>query len=105
MTNPRKEASNPSKNVSSSTIKTKDNQIEKAPLLNGNFHLWKARMKNFLMAQDFEVWESVVTKSTMEEESKEYNARVIKSILSGLPDPINVKVVKCSSTKGTWEKL
>ena len=38
-----------------------DNQLGKAPLFNGNFDIWKARMKNFLMAQGFEVRESVVT--------------------------------------------
>ena len=35
----------------------------------------------------------------------EYNAREIKEILSGLPDPINTKVKKCSSTKYMWDKL
>jgi len=46
----RNKSSNPSKDLSPSTVKTKDNQIGKAPLFNGNFDIWKARMKNnFLM--------------------------------------------------------
>ena len=54
MENPRKKASNPSKYVSSSTMKVKYNKIGKDLLFNGNFDIWKAKMDNFLMAQGFE---------------------------------------------------
>lgn len=57
------------------------------------------------MAQYFEVWESMIMESKMEQYSKEYKARAIKAILSGLPDPIKVKVEKCSSAKGMWDNL
>jgi len=57
MTKPRKKASNPPKDVSSLTLKTKDNQIEKVPMFNGNFDVWKLRMRKFLMAQGFGLWE------------------------------------------------
>ena len=103
MTKPRKKASNPPKDVSSSTMKTKDNQIEKVPVFNGNFDVWKVKMRNFLMAQDVEVWESMIIESMIEGESKEYNARAMKAILNGLLDPIKAKVEKCSSTKDMWE--
>ena len=86
-------------------MKNEDNQIGKAPLFNGNFDIWKVRMRNFLIAKYFEVFESVITKNTMQEESKEYNARARKANLSGLPDAIKAKVEKCSSTKGMWDKL
>jgi len=47
----RKKASNPSIDVSSSdSVKTEGNQIEKVPLFNGNFDIWKMRMRNSLMA-------------------------------------------------------
>ena len=55
MEKPRKKASNTSKYVSSSTMKTEDNQIGKVQLFNGNLDIWMERMKNFLMAQGFEV--------------------------------------------------
>jgi len=61
--NPRKKASNPPKGVLSSTMKIEDNQIEKVPVFNGNFDVWKVRMRNFLMAQVEYVITQVVPKS------------------------------------------
>jgi len=46
----RKKASNLSTCVSYSTMEVEDNQIGKDPLFNGNFDIWKERMKNFSMA-------------------------------------------------------
>ena len=69
-------------------MKTKDNQIGKVPLFNGNFDVWKVRMRNFLMTQGIEVWESLITDNMMNRESKEYNAKAMKAILNGLPDSI-----------------
>jgi len=83
-----------------------NNQVGKAPMLNGNFEIWKARMNNFLMAQGFKVWESMVTGSTIEEEeSNVHNSIALKEILSGLPNPIKTKLEKCSSAKDMWDKL
>jgi len=56
MVNPRKKVSNPPKDVSPSTIEIDVNQFVKAPLFNGNFDIWEARMRNFLKAQGIEVW-------------------------------------------------
>lgn len=105
MAKPRKKASNPSKDVSSSTVKTEDNKIGKAPLFNGNFDVWKVRMRNFLMAQGIEVWESMITDNMMNKEFKEYNARAMNAILNGLPDSIKANLEKCLSAKDIWDKL
>jgi len=72
---PRKKSSNPPKDVSSSTLKTKDKQIKKFLVFNRNFDVWKVRMRYLLMAQGVGVWESVITDSMMDDESKEYNTR------------------------------
>ena len=61
-------------------------QVNKAPLFNGNFDIWEARMRNFLKTQGIEVWKSLITNDTMDEESKEYNTRAMKAILNGLPN-------------------
>jgi len=51
-----KKVFNPPKNVSSSTTEIEVNQFVKAPLFNGNFDIWEARMRNFLKTQGIEVW-------------------------------------------------
>jgi len=71
MEKPRKKASNRPKDVSSSTMKMEDNQIEKVLVFNVNFDVWKVRMINLLRAQGIGVWELVITDSTMDDESKE----------------------------------
>ena len=99
MAKPRKKVSNPPKDVSSSTIEIEVNQFVKAPLFNGNFDIWEARMRNFLKTQGIEVWKSVITNDTMDEESKEYNTRAMKAILNGLPNSVKANFEKCSSAK------
>jgi len=47
MAKPRKKVSNPPKDVSPSTTEIEVNQFVKAPLFNGNFDIWEARMRNF----------------------------------------------------------
>ena len=71
MAKPRKKLSNPPKDVSLSTIEIEVNQFAKAPLFNGNFDIWEARMRNFVKTQGIEVWRSVITNDMMDEESKE----------------------------------
>ncbi len=105
MAKPKKKSSNPPKGVSSSTVKTKDNQTGKVPLFNGNFDVWKVRVRNFLMAQGVEVWESMITCNMMNRESKEYNAKAMKAMLNGLLDSIKANLGKCSSAKGIWDKI
>ena len=78
MAKSRKKVSNPPKDVSPSTTEIEDNQFEKAPLFNGNFDIWEARMRNFLKTQGIEVWKSVIADSRMDGESKEYNAKAMK---------------------------
>ena len=68
---PRKKVSSPPKDVSSSTIEIEVNQFVQAPLFNGNFDIWEARMRNFLKTQGIEVWKSVITNETMDEDSNE----------------------------------
>jgi len=105
MEKPKKKASNPPKDVSSSTMKTEDNQIGKVPLFSGNLDVWKIRMRNFLMAQGVDVWELVITNNMMNGESKEYDVKAMKEILNGLPYSIKANLEKCSSAKGIWDKL
>ena len=83
MAKPRKKVSNPPKDVSSSTIEIEVNQFAKAPLFNGNFDIWEARMRNFLKTQGIEFWKSVITNDIMDKELKEYNTTAIKEILNG----------------------
>ena len=71
MENPRKKVSNPPKDVFSSTIEIEVNLFAKAPLFNGKFDIWEARMRNLLKTQGIEVWKSVITHDTMDDESKE----------------------------------
>ena len=92
MAKPRKKVSNPPKDVSISTIEIEVNQFVKAPLFNGNFDIWEARMRNFLKTQGIEVWKSVITDSMLEGESKEYNTRAMKKILNGLPDSMKANL-------------
>ena len=47
--------SNSPKNVSPSNTEIEVNQFVKAPLFNGNFDIWEARMRNFLKTQGIEV--------------------------------------------------
>ena len=105
MAKPRKKVSNPPKDVSSSNIEIEVNQFAKAPLFNGNFDIWVARMRNFLKTQGIEVWKSVITNDTMDEESKEYNTRAMKAILNGLPNSVKANFEKCSLAKVIWDKL
>ena len=77
----------------------------KAPLLNGKFDIWEARMRNFLKTQGIEVWKSVIVDSMMDGEFKEYTAKEMKANLNGLPDSIKKNLEKCSSAKGIWDKL
>ena len=100
MSKPRKKASNPPKDVSSSTMKNEDNEVEKVTVFNGNFDVWKVRMRNFLMTIGVGVWESMITDSMMDDESKEYNTRAMKTILNGLPNSIKANLEKCSPAKG-----
>ena len=86
MEKPRKKVFNPPKDVSPSTTKIEVNQFVKAPLFNGNFDIWEARMRNFLKSQGIEVWKSVIVDSMKDGESKEHNTRVMKEILNGPPD-------------------
>ena len=104
MGKPRKKVSNPPKDVSSSTIEIEVNRFVKAPLFNGNFDIWVARMRNFLKNKGIEVWKLVITNSMLEGES-EYNTRAMKIILDGLPDSMKANLEKCSSAKGIWDKL
>ena len=86
-------------------MKSEDNQIEKVLVFNGNFDVWKIRMRNFLMAQGVGVWESMITDSTMDGESKEYNTREMKTIFNGIPNSIKANLKKCSLAKNIWDKL
>ena len=105
MAKPRKKVSNPHKYMSSSNMKIEVNQFAKAPLFNGNFDIWVARMRNLLKTQGIEVWKSMNTNDTMDEESKEYNTRAMKAILNGLPNSVKANFKRCSSTKVIWDKL
>ncbi len=105
MAKPRKKTSNPPKDVSSSTLNTEDKKIEKVPVFNGNFDVWKVRMRNFLMAHGVGVWESMIIDNMMDDESKEYNTRAMKTILNGMSNSIKANLEKCSSAKGIWDKL
>ena len=67
MEKPRKKVSNPPKYVSPSTIEIEVNQFAKAPLFNGNFDIWGARMRNFLKTQGIEVLKSVIANEMMDE--------------------------------------
>ena len=80
MAKPRKKVSNPPKDVSPSTTKIEVNQFVKAPLFNGNFDIWEARMRNFLKTQGIEVCKSVIADSMMDGESKEHNTRAMKNL-------------------------
>jgi len=86
MAKPREKVSNPPKDVSLSTTKIEVNQFVKAPLFNGKFDIWEARMRNFVKTQGIEVFKSVIVDSMMDGESKEHNTRAMKAILNGLPD-------------------
>ena len=104
MAKPRKKVSNPPKGVSSSTIEIEVNQFVKAPLFNGNFDIWEARMRNFLKTQGIEFWKLVIT-DTRDEESKEYNTRAMKANLNGLPNSMKANFERYSSEKIIWDKL
>ena len=105
MENPRKKVSNPPRDVSSSTIENEVDLFAKAPLFNGIFDTWEARMRNFLKTQGIEVWKLVITNDTMDEESKEYNTRAMKTILNGLPNSVKANFEKCLSAKVIWDKI
>ena len=105
MAKPRKKVSNPPKDVSFSTIEIEVNQFVKAPLFNGNFDIWVARMRNFLKTQGIEVWKSMITNDTMDEESKEYNTKSMKAILNGLRNSVKANFEKCSSAKVISDKI
>lgn len=74
-------------------------------MFNGNFDVWKVKMRNFLMVQGVGVWESMITDSMMDDESKEYNTRKMKTILNGIPNSIKANLEKCLSAKVIWDKL
>ena len=92
-----------------------DLATKKPPLFTReNYAYWSVRMRCHLMSLGWKVWAATEKEvpvgnqyptNTIELGQYEGNAKALNAILSGLTNTMFTKVMQCTSTKQSWDKL